>query len=142
MFHHSFKQLYWIQFDSIQQGSEYFHVNVATIRRWLDGTVPVNPMAEKLLLIKSLGYLHNDIRWRGFKINEERGIFITPEGREFSPKELQSFAYWRDEHQQFVELHGHIDEPHMRPAKENLLPFRGGRRMKSAPWIPSKHKFK
>lgn len=117
------------------------YVSDETVRRWLKGIIPVNPMAEKLLLIKSLGYLPNDIRWQEFRINEERGIFITPEGREFSPKELQSFAYWCDEHQQFIELHGHIDEPYRCPAKENLLPFRGGRRMKSAPWILSKHKF-
>ncbi len=99
-------------------------------------------MAEKLLLIKALGYLPNDIRWRGFRIDEARGVFITPESREFSPKELDSFVYWRDEHRQLVELHGRIDNPIKQPAKDNLLPFRGGRRMKSALWVPSKHKFK
>ncbi|MGF1827549.1 DUF3653 domain-containing protein [Vibrio splendidus] len=142
MFHYSFKELFWREFSSIREGSEYFHVNVATVRRWLDGTVTINPMAEKLLLIKALGYLPNDIRWRGFRIDEARGVFITPESREFSPKELDSFVYWRDEHRQLVELHGHIDNPIKQPAKDNLLPFRGGRRMKSAPWVPSKHKFK
>ena len=84
------------------------------ITRWLDGTVPLNPMAEKLQLIKSLGYLPNSIRWAGFKICEERAIIITPSGREFSPKELESF--------------------------ENLMPFRGGHRMKAAEWKPSKLK--
>ncbi|WP_434784927.1 DUF3653 domain-containing protein [Vibrio apostichopi] len=28
---------------------------------------------------------------------------ITPERREFNPKELLNFAYWRDEHRQLVE---------------------------------------
>ena len=108
----------------------------------LKGLIPVNPMAEKLLLIKSLGYLLNDIRWKGFRIHEERGILITPEDREFSPKELDTFVYWRDEYRQLVELHGRIDNPIKQPAKENLQPFRGGDRSKAAPWIPSKHKFK
>ncbi len=57
--------------------------------------MPVNPMAEKLLLIKSLGYLPNDIRWSGFRVCEQRAIIITPSGREFSPKELESFVFWR-----------------------------------------------
>lgn len=111
-----------------------------TVVRWLDGTVPVNPMAEKLLLIKSLGYLPNDIRWSGFRVCEQRAVLITPSGREFSPKELESFVFWRDEHRQFVEMYGHFEYPKVYPAKENLLPFRGGRRMKAAEWIPSKQK--
>ncbi|MEZ8824335.1 DUF3653 domain-containing protein [Vibrio amylolyticus] len=140
MFHQSFQTLYWQQFESLRQGAEYFHVNKATVSRWLDGTVPINPMAEKLLLIKALGYLPNDVRWSGFRVCEQRGVFITPSGREFSPKELESFAFWRDEHQQMIELHGRIESPMIYPAKENLMPFRGGRRMKPAPWIPSKNK--
>ncbi len=60
--------------------------------------------------------------------------------REFSPKELESFVFWRDEHRQLVERFGHIDQPKVYPAKENVLPFKGGRRMKSAPWLPSKLK--
>ncbi|SUP35077.1 S-adenosylhomocysteine hydrolase [Vibrio owensii] len=64
----------------------------------------------------------------------------APSGREFSPKELESFVFWRDEHRQLVEKFGHIDEPRVYPAKENVLPFRGGRRMKAASWIPSKSK--
>ncbi|EHK9017208.1 phage protein [Vibrio vulnificus] len=140
MFHQSFKILFWQNFTSIRQGAEYFHVNKMTVSRWLDGTVPVNPMAEKLLLIKALGYLPNDIRWAGFRVCEERAVIITPSGREFSPKELESFVHWRDEHRQFVETYGHIEQPKVYPAKENLLPFRGGRRMKAAEWIPSKRK--
>lgn len=92
-------------------------------------------MAEKLLLIKSLGYLPNDIRWSGFRICEQRAIIITPSGREFSPKELESFVFWRDEHRQLVEKFGHIDQPKVYPAKENVLPFKGGRRMKAAEWV-------
>ncbi|ELI0632993.1 phage protein [Vibrio harveyi] len=94
--------------------------------------MPVNPMAEKLLLIKSLGYLPNDIRWSG--VCEQRAIIITPFGREFSPKELESFVFW------LVEKFGHIDQPKVYPAKENVLPFKGGHRMKAAAWIPSKLK--
>ncbi|WGY44997.1 phage protein [Vibrio sp. ABG19] len=96
-------------------------------------------MAEKLL-IKALGYLPNDNRWPGFRIDEPRGVLITPTGREFNPKELESFAIWRDEYQQLIELHGHIEYPKIYPAKPNLLPFRGGRRMTAAPWIPTKFK--
>ncbi|MGF1747713.1 phage protein [Vibrio cionasavignyae] len=136
----SFVTLYWREFKTVRAGAEYFHVNKVTISRWLNGTVPINPMAEKLLLIKALGYLPNDIRWRGFYIDEARAVLVTPTGREFSPKELESFVLWRDEHRELVELHGHIDYPKIYPAKENVLPFRGGRRMTAAPWIPTKFK--
>ncbi|ABU73652.1 hypothetical protein, partial [Vibrio campbellii] len=54
MFHESFRTLFWREFKSIKQGADYFHVTKPTVVRWLDGTMPVNPMAEKLLLIKSL----------------------------------------------------------------------------------------
>ncbi|WP_029788459.1 MULTISPECIES: phage protein [Vibrio] len=138
MFHESFRTLFWREFKSIKQGAEYFHVSKPTITRWLDGTVPINPMAEKLMLIKSLGYLPNDLRWSGFRVCEKRAIIITPSGREFSPKELESFVFWRDEHRQLVEKFGHIDQPKVYPAKENVLPFRGGHRMKAADWIPTK----
>ncbi|EPP6378719.1 phage protein [Vibrio alginolyticus] len=138
MFHESFRTLFWREFTSIKQGAEYFHVSKPTITRWLDGTVPINPMAEKLLLIKALGYLPNDLRWSGFRICEKRAVFITPSGREFSPKELESFVFWRDEHRQFVEMYGHFEHPKVYPAKENVLPFRGGRRMKAAEWLPTK----
>nr|WP_253825607.1 phage protein [Vibrio owensii] len=113
-----------------------------TITRWLDGTVPINPMAEKLMLIKSLGYLPNDLRWSGFRVCEKRAIIITPSGREFSSKELESFVFWRDEHRQLVEKFGHTDQPKLYPAKENVFPFKGGRRMKAAEWMPSKSKLK
>lgn len=53
---------------SIHQRADYFHITKPTVVRWLDGTMPVNPMTEKLLLIKSLGYLPNDIRWSGFRV--------------------------------------------------------------------------
>ncbi len=38
------------------------------------------------------------------------------------------------EHRQLVEKLGHIDQPKVYPAKENVLPFKGGRRMKAAEW--------
>ncbi|EGQ8193965.1 hypothetical protein I7104_003127 [Vibrio parahaemolyticus] len=50
----------------------------------------------------------------------------------------ESFVFWRDEHRQFVEMYGHFEYPKVYPAKENVLPFRGGRRMKAAEWIPTK----
>ncbi|CAH1590039.1 hypothetical protein THZB04_50380 [Vibrio owensii] len=34
-----------------------------------------------------------------------------PSGREFSPKELESFVFWREEHQQLVGLLCHISSP-------------------------------
>ncbi|MEH0670115.1 phage protein [Vibrio owensii] len=123
MFHESFHTLFWRELKSTKQGAEYFHVPKPTITRWLDDTVPTNPMAEKLMLIKSLGYLPNDLRWSGFRVCEKRSIIITPSGREFSPKELESFVFWRDEHRQLVEKFGHIDQPKVYPVKENVLPF-------------------
>lgn len=115
-------------------------MTTATVRRWLTGTIPINPMAEKLLLIKFLGYQPNDIRWSGFRVCESRALFITPNGREFNPKELDSFVHWRNEYLNFVELYRHIPSPKYYPAKENVLQFRGDRRMKAAPWIPTKLK--
>lgn len=140
MLNESFNRLFWREFKTIKAGAEYFHVKPVTVRRWLKGESEINPMAEKLLIIKALGYLPNDLRWEGFRIDEQKGIFITPAGRTFSPKELETFALWRDEYTQLIELHGHIERPKIYPAKENLLPFRGGRRMSAAPWIPSKTK--
>lgn len=64
-------------------------------------------------------------------------MIIKPSGHEFSPKELESFLHWQDEHHKFVETYGHIEQPKVYPAKENLLPFRGGRHMKAAEWIPA-----
>lgn len=136
----SFRELFWREFDTIRQGAEFFHVKPVTVRRWLDGKAPINPMAEKLLIIKAIGYLPNDIRWQGFRIDERRAVFITPDGREFSPKELESFALWRDEHRELVKRHGRIERPPYIPAKENHFPFRGNKRPTAAPWIPSKFK--
>lgn len=140
MMNDSFETLFWREFNSIQSGADFFHVKPITVKRWLNRTIAINPMAEKLLLIKAIGYLPNDIRWRGFRIDTDRAILITPEGREFSPKELDSFAIQKDEYRQLVDLHGHFDYPKIYPAKKNQMPFRGGQRMKSAPWIPTKHK--
>lgn len=136
----SFKELLFKNFDSVQSAADWFHVKPITVQRWLDGTSHINPMAEKLLIIKSIGYLPNDVRWSGFRINEQKGIITTPDGREFSPKELDSFAIHKDEHRQFVERYGHIEAPKVYPAKENHFPFRGGRRPKAAIWIPTKYK--
>lgn len=140
MMNESFETLFWREFNSIQSGADFFHVKPITVKRWLNGTIAINPMAEKLLLIKAIGYLPNDIRWQGFRIDVERAILITPEGREFSPKELDSFAIQKDEYKQLVEFHGHFDYPKVYSAKENKRPFRGGKRMKPAPWIPTKYK--
>ncbi len=63
----------------------------------------------------------------------DRATLITPERREFKPKELLSFAYWRDEHRQLVERHGRIDSSKFYPPKEHPLPFRSGRRMPAKP---------
>ncbi|PTQ11337.1 S-adenosylhomocysteine hydrolase [Vibrio splendidus] len=95
-------------FDDIHEAAAYFYVQPITIKRWLSGAVPVNPLAEKLMNIHARGYLPLDHRWNGFRINVDRAILITPEDREFNPKELLSFAYWRDEHRQLVERHGKI----------------------------------
>lgn len=46
MFHESFCTLFWREFKTLKQGAEFFHVTKPTVVRWLDGTVPVNPMAE------------------------------------------------------------------------------------------------
>jgi len=54
MFHESFRTLFWRELKSTKQGAEYFHVPKPTITRWLDGTVPINPLAEKLMLINRL----------------------------------------------------------------------------------------
>ncbi|MDN2481104.1 phage protein [Vibrio agarivorans] len=140
MFDSSFRQLLFRNFDCVQSAADWFHVKPITVQRWLDGTSHINPMAEKLLIIKALGYLPNDNRWSGFRLNEEKAIFITPEGREFSPKELTSFAVYKDEYNQLVERYGRIEAPKIYPAKENLPPFRGGRRNQAAIWIPSKLK--
>ncbi|WP_244662963.1 hypothetical protein [Vibrio harveyi] len=60
--------------------------------------------------------------------------------RSVTAKTTRKIILWRDEHRQLVEKFGHIDQPKVYPAKENVLPFKGGRRMKAAEWIPSKKK--
>ncbi|MBN3495886.1 phage protein [Vibrio neptunius] len=138
-FHHLLHQ----QFMDLHQAAAFFHVQTITVKRWISGHTPVNPLAEKLLNIKARGYLPLDERWDGFRVQEQRATLITPERREFSPKELLSFAHWRDEHRQLVELHGHIEYPKYYPPKENLMPFSGGgHRRKLAPWVPTKSKSK
>lgn len=136
----AFKILFWREFETIQHGANYFHVKPVTVRRWLNGDININPMAEKLLIIKSLGYLPNDSRWSGFRIDEARGVMITPSGREFNPKELESFAYSKDEYAELVKQFGHVDYAPKITAKAHQAPFRGGRRCAAAPWIPTKHK--
>ena len=135
-----FAELVNQHFNSLDDAAAFFYVTVPTIRRWLSGQSPVNPIAEKLMNVHARGYLPLDHRWNGFKINVDRATLITPERREFNPKELLSFAYWRDEHRQLVERHGKIDSPKYYPPKEHPLPFRGGRRMPAKPWVPSKFK--
>ncbi|MDC5851422.1 phage protein [Vibrio europaeus] len=135
-----FAELVNQHFDSLHDAAAFFHVTVPTIRRWLSGQYSINPIAEKLMNVHARGYLPLDHRWDGFKINVDRGTLITPERRESNPKELLSFAYWRDEHRQLVERHGKIDSPKYYPPKEHPLPFRGGRRMPAKPWVPSKFK--
>lgn len=136
----SFSVLFWREFDSVRQGAEYFHVKPVTVRRWLRGESEVNPMAEKLLIIKSIGYLPNDSRWTGFKVNEERGVLVTPSGREFNPIELESWAYRKDEYHELVKRFGHVEYAPKVTAVAHQKPFRGGRRCAAAPWIPSKQK--
>ncbi|KPL99681.1 phage protein [Vibrio splendidus] len=135
-----FTELVNQHFDSLHDAAAFFHVTVPTIRRWLSGQYPINPIAEKLMNVHARGYLPLDHRWDGFKINVDRATLITPERREFNPKELLSFCYWRDEHRQLVERHGKIESPKYYPPKEHPLPFRGGRRLPAKPWVPSKFK--
>ncbi|MCG9650848.1 phage protein [Vibrio brasiliensis] len=137
----SFRQLMHTQFMNLNEAAAFFHVQPYTVSRWLKGYSSINPMAEKLLLLKSRGYLPIDERWDGFRVHEQRATLITPERREFSPKELLSFGHWRDEYRQLIELHGHIEHPKYYPPRENPMPFSGGgHQRKPAPWVPSKFK--
>ncbi|MCC4796994.1 DUF3653 domain-containing protein [Enterovibrio norvegicus] len=140
MQYESFFSLYWRVFDSIDEGAAFFHVRRVTILRWLSGDFPINPMAEKLLIIKARGYLPNDMNWQGFRINEHRAVIITPEGREFAPRELDCFPIWKAEYYALREKHGRIEAPPHQPALAPAEPFRGGRRQKAAPWIPTRDK--
>lgn len=128
MLHESFVKLFWRHFDSIEQAAAWFHVRPVTIKRWLSGKIDVNPMAEKLLLIRARGYLPDDTRWTGFRVDEERCIIITPEGRVFSPKELDSWALRFDEYHALKRMY-ELDYVPVRSNVVTPLPFRGGRRM-------------
>ncbi|MEH6533262.1 MULTISPECIES: phage protein [Photobacterium] len=128
MLHESFVKLFWRHFDSISQAAAWFHVKPVTVKRWLAGKVDVNPMAEKLLIIRARGYLPDDTRWRGFRIDEYRCIIITPEGRQFGPKELDSWAVRCDEFHALKRLY-ELDYIPVRTNVVTPLPFRGGRRI-------------
>ncbi|MGR2767351.1 phage protein [Photobacterium ganghwense] len=128
MLHESFVKLFWRHFDSIEQAAAWFHVRPVTVKRWLSGKIDVNPMAEKLLLIRARGYLPDDTRWTGFRVDEERCIIITPEGRVFSPKELDSWALRFDEYHALKRMY-ELDYVPVRSNVVTPLPFRGGRRM-------------
>lgn len=119
----NFRQLVHQQFMDLYQAAAFFHVQPIT----------VNPMAEKLLNIKARGYLPLDCRWDGFRVHEERATLLTPDRREFSPKKLENFALWRDEHLQLVKLCGRLKDPCPTPPVPNLPPFRGGRRVEPKP---------
>lgn len=138
----AFRTLFWREFPTIQDGAAYFHVKPITVRRWLDGSVPVNPMAEKLLIIKSRGYLPNDTNWHGFRVNEERAVIITPDGREFAPRELEGFPLWRDQYHALKDRYGLIERPPVRPPLEPVQVYRGGKRRQPAPWVPTRDKMK
>ncbi|NAW64513.1 phage protein [Photobacterium halotolerans] len=129
MLHESFVKLFWREFDTVLQGAQYFHVTPKTIRRWLNGHADVNPLAEKLLIIKARGYLPDDTRWRGFRIDEDAAVIITPEGRRFSPKELDSWALRFDTYHVLKRMY-ELDYVPVRMHAVTPLPFRGGRRIK------------
>ncbi|WP_330960006.1 phage protein [Photobacterium sp. 53610] len=128
MLHESFVTLFWQVFDEVNQASEYFHVRPITVKRWLSGTIDVNPMAEKLLLIRARGYLPDDTRWTGFRIDEDDAVLITPEGRRFSPKELDSWALRFDTFHALKRMY-ELDYIPVRTNVITPLPFRGGRRI-------------
>ncbi|PSU45181.1 S-adenosylhomocysteine hydrolase [Photobacterium frigidiphilum] len=129
MLHQSFVKLFWRHFDSIPQAAAWFHVKPVTVKRWLSGWMDVNPMAEKLLLIRARGYLPDNSRWQGFRVDEYRCIIITPEGRQFSPKELDSWAVRFDEFHALKRLY-ELDYIPVRSNVVTPLPFRGGHRVK------------
>ncbi|MGF1702532.1 phage protein [Photobacterium makurazakiensis] len=131
MLHESFVKLFWRHFDSLDEAAAWFHVKPITVKRWLSGWIDVNPMAEKLLIIRARGYLPDDTRWQGFRIDEYRCAIITPEGRRFSPKELDSWALRYDEYHALKRLY-ELDYVPVRTNVVTPLPFRGGRRLKEA----------
>lgn len=125
-------------FTDLHDAADFFHVQPITIKRWLTGQSNINPIAEKLLFVAARGYLPPDLRWDGLRIDVERAVFKLSNGREFSPAELESFAHYKDEYYQLIEMHGHIIRPKIYPAKEQQMPFRGGRKPQAAMWIPSR----
>ncbi|GAB3531933.1 phage protein [Photobacterium alginatilyticum] len=129
MLHESFVKLFWQNFTAIPEAAAWFHVRPVTIKRWLSGEVDVNPMAEKLLIIRARGYLPDDTRWTGFHIDEQYCVIVTPDGRRFSPRELMSWSLRFDEYHALKRMY----ELDYIPARSNVvtpLPFRGGRRIK------------
>ncbi|RWX54986.1 phage protein [Photobacterium chitinilyticum] len=129
MLHESFVKLFWQNFTSVPEAAAWFHVQPVTVKRWLSGWMDVNPMAEKLLLIRARGYLPDDTRWTGFKIDEHHCVIVTPDGRRFSPRELMSWALRFDEYHTLKRMY----ELDYIPRRSNVvtpLPFRGGRRIK------------
>ncbi|WP_332301559.1 DUF3653 domain-containing protein [Salinivibrio kushneri] len=89
-------------------------------------------------MTKARGYLPNDWRWAGFRVDEDNAWLITPEGHKFNPKDLDAFPLWRGEYMELLRRHGHIQGQKTQPPRE----FRGGRRCAPAPWIPIKYKLK
>ncbi|MGF1717879.1 phage protein [Photobacterium chitinilyticum] len=131
MLHESFVKLFWLHFDSVPEAAAWFHVNPVTVRRWLSGWMDVNPMAEKLLIIRARGYMPDDTRWTGFRIDEDYAVIVTPTGRRFSPKELDSWAERVDEYHALKRMY-ELDYIPVRSNVVTPLPFRGGRRAKEA----------
>lgn len=134
----SFNTLFWREFRTIRAGAEYFHVTKPTIVRWLTGKTPVNPMAEKLLIIKASGFLPLDNRWSGFRVHEEKAVLVTPCNDEFNPTELELFGRLKAEVNYWRNIYG---EPRdMLPvikAAPKKHPYTRGNKRGTAPWIPT-----
>ncbi|KLV05472.1 S-adenosylhomocysteine hydrolase [Photobacterium aquae] len=128
MLHLPFVRMFWRQFESISEGAAWFNVKDITVKRWLTGQINVNPMAEKLLIIRARGYFPDDTRWQGFRVCERRCIIITPENRVFSPKELDGWVLRNDEYHALKRLY-ELDYIPVRSNVVTPLPFRGGRRI-------------
>ncbi|MGF1760023.1 phage protein [Photobacterium sagamiensis] len=62
-------------------------------------------------------------------IDEHRCVIVTPEGRRFSPKELDSWALRFDEYHALKRMY-ELDYVPVRSNVVTPLPFRGGRRVK------------
>ncbi|WP_245905447.1 phage protein [Photobacterium lipolyticum] len=78
---------------------------------------------------RSRGYLPDDTRWQGFQIDEYDCVIVTPEGRRFSLKELDSWALRFDEYHALKRMY-ELDYVPVRSNVVTPLPFRGGRRVK------------